>query len=112
VIYADLVKEWSRRLITGISFQQYKHGANYENLNIGGDILLGHNDLLGNQTEPVEESAFLDGILTTRKSYDFYARYEVFNGLFIEGRYRLTTEKCEDRETDQSEMHFGFRFRY
>jgi hypothetical protein len=112
VIYADVKKEWSRRLITGLSFRQYKHGANYDNLNIGGDILLGHNDLLGDQTEPVETSVFLDGILTTSKTYDFYARYEVFNGLFIEGMYRLTSEKSEDLEKDYSEVHFGFKFRY
>ena len=112
VFYADIEKEWSRRFNTGISFRQYAHGENYPDLNIGGDILLGHDDLLGGQTEPLMTSKLLDGIVSTVKDYNFYFNYEVFNGLFIQGLYRLSSQNKEGAETDHSEFHFGFRFRY
>ncbi len=112
IYFAEIEKQWSRRFVTGLFFRQYAHGENYPDLNIGGDILLGHDNLLGDQTEPLETGKLLDGIVTTVRDYNFYLRYEPFNGLFIEADYQLSGQNKEGVVTPYNEFHFGFRFRY
>jgi len=112
VIYLHLRKDWHQRLSSGFKFRQSKHGANYPNENIGGDILLGHNDLLGNQAEPKTTSTFLEGILTTEKIFQFYVNYEVFNGLFLMGKYNWINTDTEGDMKKLNEFFVGFRLRY
>ncbi len=76
-------KYWTWRLITGFKWQQWRHGANYPDENIGGDILLGHDDLLGNQSRPRTTRRFLEGILTTRQQASIYVEYQVFNQWYV-----------------------------
>ena len=112
IFYVHLDKEWHWRFITGLKWWQWNHGENYPNKNIGGDILLGHNTVLGDQEEPVESSKFLEGILETEKTLEFYARYEVFNDLFLNFRVRNTQYSNPEESTNLTELHFGIRLDY
>jgi hypothetical protein len=112
VYYMHIEKRLSRRFNTGIKLWQWKHGRNYENENIGGDIMLGHNVLLGDQQEPRETRTFLEGILETNKKIDFYIQYEVFNGLFLDFSLRKNQYTEPGVETNLTELHFGLRLNY
>ena len=112
ILYVHIDKDWHWRFVTGLKWWQWKHGKNFPNKNIGGDILLGHNTLLGDQEEPVETSKFLDGVLETTKNIEFYARYEVFNDLFLNFRIRNTKYSNPDESTNLTELHFGIRLDY
>ncbi len=113
VIYLHGLKDWTQRLRTGLRCRQWKHGANDPNENIGGDILLGHDDLLGEQTAPRETRQFLEGILRTERQAEFYVRYEFLNDLWLDFAYKkqhVETENAPDE--NHSEAHFGIRFEY
>ena len=112
VWYFHVKKDWHQRLTTGIVFQQWKHGANYPDQNIGGDILLGHSTLLPGQTAPKETRRFLEGILTTRERLWMYVRYEVFNDFFITTEYRRLTENTEGTAEIFTECFLGLRLKY
>ncbi len=112
VIYLALQKAWTRRLSTQLSFRQYKHGANYPNENIGGDILLGHGTLLGSQTQARQTRKFLEGILTTEKRYSAEACYEVFNDMFWTLRFNRIETQTESLNKECSEWYLGILFKY
>jgi hypothetical protein len=112
IFYFHLEKEWHRRLITGLKWWQWKHGENYPNENIGGDILLGRSILLGDQELPVTTSKFLDGILETEKVVEFYTRYEVFNDFYLNFRARNMRYSKQEETTNLTELHFGIRLDY
>jgi hypothetical protein len=112
IIYAHIEKDLHQRLIVGFKYQQWKHGDNYPNENIGGDILVGHNVLLGDQEEPRATRTFLEGILSTNRMYEFYTQYQLFNDFFI----NLAARKIESQTTEFSqnltEVHLGFKLEY
>jgi hypothetical protein len=112
VYYAHLEKRLSHRLNLGAKFWHWKHGQNYENENIGGDILLGHNTLIGNQTEARETRKFLEGILESEDKLELYIRYEAFNGFFLDFASRFSQYQVEENTKDITELHFGFRLEY
>jgi hypothetical protein len=112
IIYVHLEKEFHRRLISGIKWRQWKHGENYPNENIGGDILLGHNELLGDQEEARETSKFLEGILQTERMVELYMRYELFNDFFLSAAVRNTKYTDPEKNSDLTEIHFGFLLDY
>ncbi len=112
VFYLHLEKDWHQRVKTGIKWQQWKHGENYPDENIGGDILLGHSVLLGDQTEPRETRKFLEGILSTEQRFQFYVDYEVLNDLFL--KFSLTGIDLKNQEGDKNltEFQLGLKFDY
>jgi len=112
ILYAHLKKEWLPRLATGLKFIQYKHGANYPDENIGGDILHGHLDLFPGQTEPRETRKFLEGILTVLDSYQIYAKSEPFNGLHFEALYQFNRQQVADQKSRYNELHLGLVLEY
>ena len=112
VFYLHLEKDWNQRLTTGIKWREMKHGDNYPNENIGGNILLGHEDLLGDQTEPRETRVFLEGILTTERRTQFYINYEILNDFFLIGDLSWIDSKQEDVHQNLTEFHIGFKFDY
>jgi hypothetical protein len=112
VIYAHIRKDWHARLRTGIRLQQYKHGNNYHDENIGGDILHGYLDLLGDQKERRTTREFLEGILYTEQLTDLYAVYEPFNEFFVHAGIRLLSENSAGSKSDYNEVYFGFRLDY
>lgn len=112
VWYLNMRQELHQRFYLGVKLQQWKHGANYPDENIGGDILLGHNILLGDQTEPRQTRKFLEGILTTKKNIQLYAVYEVFNGLFLRAHYNFYRTDTEGTQQNYNELFVGFKFKY
>ncbi len=110
--YLHIRQDLHQRFYLGLKLRQWKHGANYPNENIGGDILLGHGVLLGDQTEPRETSTFLEGILTTQRKVQFYAVYEVFNGLFLRAHYNIYHTNTEGEINNFNELFLGLKFRY
>lgn len=112
IIYLHAEQDLHQRLRLGLRFQQWKHGDNYPDENIGGDILLGHQVLLGDQEEPRTTREFLEGILTTSQTYEFYTQYEVFNDLFL--NLALRNYKIKNPESDENltEVHFGIKLDY
>jgi hypothetical protein len=112
VWYLNVKKDWHHRFLTGVKYRQWKKGANYENENIGGDILVGHNTLLGTQTEARQTREFLEGILTTEKQYEFYSQYEVLNDLFLNLSIINTQTNTSGVTKDLTEYHFGFKLDY
>jgi hypothetical protein len=112
IYYIDLKKDWNYRFYTGLRIRQWKHGANYTNENIGGDLLTGRSILLGSQQVPRETRKFLEGILTREQRIEFYTEYEIFNGLYINGNAAWQNSTTEDIETEFNEIHLGFRLEY
>jgi hypothetical protein len=106
VYYLHLAKDWHQRLSTGLKFRQWKHGANYDDKNIGGDILIGHSP-----SDP-QTRKFLEGILTTEKRYEIYCNYEIFNDFFLSGRYSYINLKTQEQTEELNEFYFGFKFEY
>ena len=112
VIYLHVQKDWHARLRTGVKLQQYKHGNNYPNENIGGNILQGHATLLGNQEKPREIRKFLEGILTTRKTIQLYANYEIFNDFYLKGALTFGQLKEEQKKSNYREFFVGVVLKY
>jgi hypothetical protein len=112
VYYMKIYKEWHHRFLTGIKYRQWKHGANYKNENIGGDVLVGHNTLLGTQQEARQTREFLEGILTTEKQFEFYSQYEILNDLYLNFSYINTRTNLSGSTTKLTEYHFGFKLDY
>lgn len=112
VIYGHIRKDWHQRLRSGVIFRQSKHGANYPDENIGGDILVGHSTLLGTQSTPRETRRFLEGVLTTEKLFEAYVRYEMFNDLFLNIRWRDRTQKTQDASKHFTEFEFALKLDY
>jgi len=112
VYYAHLSKEWHQRLITGAKFRQYKHGDNYPNENIGGNVFEGHKTLLGTQTIPRETRKFLEGILTKEQRFEIYAQYELFNDLYLNAEYRRIKLDKDLQSQNLNEVYFAVIFKY
>ncbi len=112
VYYFHLRKDWHARLVTGFKFRQWKHGANYRNENIGGNILQGHTTLLGNQMRPRETRKFLEGILTTQRLFQLYANYEIFNGFYLKGALNLEQISEKEKSNTYREVFLGVVLRY
>jgi len=112
IIYLDLTKWWHRRLLTSLTAQRWRHGANYANKNIGGDIFLGHGTLLGTQTEPVETRKFLEGILQIENRLQFQARYEVFNDVYLQLALNYILYDNSASTIRSTELYLGLKFDY
>ncbi len=112
VFYLHLQKDWHARLISGLKLQQWKHGANYPDENIGGDILLGHGTLLGNQSEPRQTRKFLEGILTTYQTAELYVNYEVFNDFYVKGSFTLGKVETAGSVKNYHELFVGAVLKY
>jgi hypothetical protein len=111
VFYFHISKDWHHRFTTGIKFQQWKHGANYENENIGGNVYQGRNILLGTQSEARETRKFLEGILSKDQLIEFYINYEMFNDLFL--NLTISDHQIEGpNSSNNTEFHFGFKLDY
>ncbi|RMH65686.1 MAG: hypothetical protein D6677_01905 [Calditrichaeota bacterium] len=108
VWYVALQKDWHARLRTTVSWRRWRKGYNPTDENVGGDILLGRSQLLGAQTQPVEQSAFLGGDLRVQWQSALDVRYEIFNDLYLSASYIL-------QRTEQQRLriwHLGMRFDY
>lgn len=115
VLYINLQKEWHQRFRTGIIYQQFKHGANYEDENIGGDILIGRGVPYGTQddhTDYKDTRTFLEGMLTTERRLSLNAEYEVFNDMYLTGRYHSITNEISQKTQKLSEIYLGILFKY
>lgn len=115
VVYIRLKKEWDQRFSTGLTYRQFKHGANYADENIGGDILLGRGVPYGNQLDAGDYKntrRFLEGVLTRERRFSFDFEYEVFNDLYLRGRFRLIDIKTEQQKDKMKELFLGVLFRY
>jgi hypothetical protein len=112
VTYLNITKWWHRRLVTSLTGQRWRHGANYANKNIGGDIMLGHDTLLGSQTEPVLTRKFLEGILQVENRVQFQTQYEVFNDVYLQLAVNYTTYDNSKSTTRSTELHLGLKFDY
>lgn len=77
----EVRKRFSRRLRASLLWVKYRHGANPDGENIGGDIKLGFRD--GDSIK----SRFLDGVVEHRDSIGLDLSYELLWQLFIRGGY-------------------------
>ncbi len=112
VVFWELQKDFHARFTAGVRWQKLRKGHNLPNANIGGDINLGHNTLLGNQLEPRRKRYFLEGELETRQETTLFAKYEIFNDLYLSAAYIFTQRRFKDAKENYSDLHFGFLFRY
>ena len=112
VLYTDLQKEWHYRFKTGIKWRKVKHGDNFLNENIGGDILIGHDTLLGNQIASRQTRDFLEGIITTENHLEFYSQLELFNDLFLDFSISHLEIKTFNSISKSTILHFGFKLDY
>lgn len=112
VYYLHLAKDWHQRLSSGLRLRQWKHGANYDNENIGGDIFKGHRVFMPGQTQARETRKFLEGILTTEQRLEVYSQYEIFNDFYLSGEYRRIRSKTEDKTSNLNEFYFTVVLKY
>jgi hypothetical protein len=83
VFFVEIRKRFTRRLETGFVFTRKRHGANFPDRNIGGDILQ------GGAPEGTTSSRFLDGIITETTSAGLGLSFEIARNLFFKGEYAL-----------------------
>lgn len=112
VFFARLQKRWHHRFVTGVQWHQLKHGDNYDNENIGGDILTGHDTLLGGQIEARETRDFLEGILTTENTVEFFSQLELFNDFFINFSIASQSTRVAGMTTDHTVIDLGLKLDY
>lgn len=112
IYHFHIQKDWTYRLRSGLHLRQWKHGANYPNENIGGDLLIGRGVLLGTQTVPRETRRFLEGILTRERRIEGFLDYELFNGFFLSGQAAYQMTDVDKQEDIFTELHFGVRLEY
>ena len=98
--------------MTRVKATHYKHGANFDDKNIGGDVLVDHTELVGGQTERVYYPRFLDGEVTSRFSLEVQADYEVFNDAFVEVELRRHVVSEPGRTHSFHELSFRIEARY
>jgi hypothetical protein len=112
IIYLNVNKWWHHRLLTGLTGQIWRHGANFADKNIGGDIMLGHDTLLGTQAEPVLTRKFLEGTLESEKRVQFYTQYEMFNDFYFTSAIGCVTYNRSRSTVRATELQFGLKFDY
>jgi hypothetical protein len=83
VLFMEARKRFNERLEVQFIYSKYQHGANYPDLNIGGDISQGQ------IPEGVTTSHFLEGIISERTSFNVEFSYEIFRNLIVEGSYAI-----------------------
>ncbi len=81
-LYLRLEKRFSRFFAVGVDYEHYRHGSNYPDKNVGGDVDLPHRD------EDPREAPFLDGIRQTVSVGGVYLRYEFLRNLLLEASFR------------------------
>ncbi len=112
VWYFHLQHRWTWRLLGGLKLQQWRHGDNYPNENIGGNILLGHDDLLGAQTTPRTTRKFLEGVRTTTQQVEVYVQYQFLNQWYLVTGSRWQRvrqpEKTEEERTIYLQITIDF----
>lgn len=109
VIYADLKKYFHTRFFAGLNWLSFKKGYNYQDLNIGGELLVGR----GAENLPFKNTrTFLEGDLKKEHKIDLYSQYEVFNDLFLSTSYIWNISERDNNKQKWNEIHFGFLFNY
>jgi hypothetical protein len=89
VLFFEARKRFTRKLETSVSLQKYRHGKNYEDKNIGGDI----ND--GYSYGDPRESHFLEGIREETSAAGIGVNYEIARNLFLRGGYTFRNAQNE-----------------
>jgi hypothetical protein len=112
IIFGEIEKEWHYRLYTSISYRNFKHGTNFADKNIGGDIMYGHDVLFPGQAEPVSKRKFLEGILKEETLWQATARYELLNDLFLQAILLDRSYKIERDSKHTTEIRLGIYFDY
>ena len=90
VFYVEMRKRVTRKLETGFVFTRKRHGANFTDRNIGGDILQGQA-----APEGTTSSRFLGGIRTETVSAGLGLSFEIARNLFFKGGYALEKKSGE-----------------
>jgi len=83
VLFVESRKRFSRRLEVKLVYTRYRHGRNYPDLNIGGDISLGQ---IG---EGIISSYFLNGIKSETIDVSIGFSFEIIRNLLLKGDYML-----------------------
>lgn len=83
VFFVEMRKRFTSRLETMFVFTRKRHGANFPDRNIGGDISQGR------QPEGTTSSRFIDGIMTETTSAGLGLSFEIARNLFFNGEYAL-----------------------
>ncbi len=105
-IFLKVRKRFSKFLNISFVFEQYRHGANSENNNVGGDPDLPH---------PLDENRdapFLNGQLVKQKSWGGSVSYELLRNLFTElhfRRFQYNDNSWESLFSFRISFNFGFR---
>ena len=89
VFFVEMRKRFTRKIETGFIFTKQRHGANFPDRNIGGDISQGW------QPEGTTSSRFLDGIRTETMSVGLGFSIEIARNLFFKGGYELEKNSGE-----------------
>jgi len=83
VIYLNGTKWWHQRLVTSVTGQVLKHGANYWRIkNIGGDIT-GHNTLLVPRQNRFWPVNFWKGFCKQKSTYSSMLNMKYWHDLYI-----------------------------
>ncbi len=100
-----LRKRFSKFFQVTLEYQEYRHGSNPPDRNVGADPDKPWMD--GDATDVV----FLDGIRNSQRTYGFSAQYEILRNLFVEAHYRRMKYQIGDWENLVS-MQISFNFGY
>lgn len=112
VVFAEMEKDWHYRLYSSLTYTNFKHGANFPDKNIGGDIMNGHDVVFPGQSEPVTTRKFLEGIPEQETVWNLTVRYEILNDTFIQAVLIDRNDKIAGKSNHLSEIQAGFYFEY
>ncbi len=105
-IYTRLRKRFSKFLSVYADFEQYRHGSNPPDRNVGGDPDMPH--LAGDSPDAI----FLDGIKTTQKVWGGGLRYEFIRNLIAELNYhRIEIDQASPQNLISVRFSFNFGYR-
>lgn len=88
-LYIEFAWRYSRRMNFAAAWQSRRHGANYDDINIGGSMFQPH------RVQDPETVTFLDGIRESTRAVTLHADYELLRELYLKlyyGRFWSDTD--------------------
>ena len=104
--YLLFTRYFSRESKISFEYELKRHGKNYPDKNIGGDLNLGH------RREDPTQVGFLEGIVETTKSFLFNFTYDIYRHYFLSISFGREIYKIENRKVKSNIFQTGFSINY
>jgi hypothetical protein len=104
--YLLFTKYFSRESRISFEYELKRHGKNYPDKNIGGDLNLGH------RWEDPTQVGFLEGIVETTESFLFNFKYDIYRHYYFSVLFGREIYKTEKRKVNSNIFQAGLSINY